>query len=85
MFVSQVEGAPLLGRPLALLTNCRLGLTGLPDTNTSFLQTFVNCRRKRFYNIWTCRPTTRSWTNRFDPRGLYCKTFYGRNCCRIEI
>jgi hypothetical protein len=31
----------------------------------------VNCYGKKFYNI--------------GPRGLYYKTFYGSNCCRIVI
>ncbi len=39
-----------LGLAQTLLANIRLGWKGLPGTNISLLQTFVNYGHKKFYN-----------------------------------
>ncbi len=49
--VKHLSGAPLVGRPLALPTDIRLGWKGLPWTNTSLLRKSVNYGRKKFYRI----------------------------------
>jgi hypothetical protein len=50
--VTHFSSAPLLGRLLALLTNIRLGLKGLPGGKlSSLLHKFVNYVREKFYNI----------------------------------
>jgi hypothetical protein len=48
-----------------LTTNNRLDLKGLSGTNTIACTKIHNLRTKKFYNI--------------VPRGLYHKTYYGRN------
>ncbi len=59
-----LSGAPLWGRLLASSTNIRLGWKGSPGTST--LAYYENYGRKKFYS-------------REVSRGLYYKTFYGRN------
>jgi hypothetical protein len=43
--------APLYGKPLALPTNSRLDWNGLPGTNTSLSQKFVNYGQKSFITL----------------------------------
>jgi hypothetical protein len=50
---------------LASPTNIRLGWKGLPETNTTLLQTVVNYGHKKFYDN--------------GPRGQFYKLFYGRH------
>ncbi len=55
------------------LANIRLGLKGLPGTDTLDYLSGVSVTKKKSFKSY------------FDTMGGYNKTYYGRNCCRIVI
>jgi hypothetical protein len=52
--VNMTPDCQVKGRPLALHTNIRLGLKGLPGTNTLAYYKHLKNSYKKFYNIGPC-------------------------------
>ncbi len=58
--IYEFSDAPIMGRPLALLTNIRLGLNGLPGQKLHLLRILVKYGRKKFYRVGPWSAITRN-------------------------